>query len=294
MLPEGFRYLSFGWTGDPMIDGAPTPGAHDGMAALHWQGHRVRLVRNHEQGTGTPFGAVAYDLARGRRHHDRRVRPEVGRVPGHGGEPQRHRAQLRRRADAVGLVAHLRGNHDFNAATGMPHGYIFDVPADGAGDPAPIRDMGRFSHEAVAVDHVTGFVYETEDAGGSSGFYRFVPNKRNRPADGGRLFMLKVATAPLANLGASYPNGTTLPVEWVEIAEPDNISRTDAGQLRVGPGTGAGCGHLRAARGLLVRQRPEDLHRVDQRRHRPGADLGLRPARGDHPRCCSSRRARRC
>ena len=26
MLPEGFRYLSFGWTGDPMIDGTPTPG----------------------------------------------------------------------------------------------------------------------------------------------------------------------------------------------------------------------------------------------------------------------------
>ncbi len=53
----------------------------------------------------------------------------------------------------------------FNAATGLPHGYVFDVPADGAGDPEPIRDMGRFSHEAVAVDHVTGFIYETEDAG---------------------------------------------------------------------------------------------------------------------------------
>ena len=51
MLPEEFRYLSFGWTGDPMVDGAPTPGAHDGMAALHWHGHRVRLVRNHERGT---------------------------------------------------------------------------------------------------------------------------------------------------------------------------------------------------------------------------------------------------
>ena len=44
--------------------------------------------------------------------------------------------------------------------------------------------MGRFSHEAVAVDPVTGYVYETEDAGSSSGFYRFVPNKRNRPAGG--------------------------------------------------------------------------------------------------------------
>ncbi|MDP2317711.1 MAG: DUF839 domain-containing protein [Acidobacteriota bacterium] len=32
-LPEGFRYRSFGWTGDPLDSGARTPGAHDGMAA---------------------------------------------------------------------------------------------------------------------------------------------------------------------------------------------------------------------------------------------------------------------
>ena len=220
MLPEGFRYLSFGWTGNPMIDGAPTPGAHDGMAALHWRGHRVRLVRNHEQGTGTPFGAVAYDLGAA------------------GGTTtvefdQKSGEYLGTAASLSGTVRNCAGGPtlwgswltceettDFNATTGMPHGYIFDVPADGTGNPAPIRDMGRFSHEAVAVDHVTGFVYETEDAGGSSGFYRFVPNKRNRPAEGGRLFMLKVATAPLVNLGASYPNGTTVPVEWVEIATP--------------------------------------------------------------------------
>src|SRR5688500_15433375 len=54
-LPEGFRYLSFGWTGDEMANGSPTPGVHDGMAAMHWRGHRIRLVRNHEVGVGTPF-----------------------------------------------------------------------------------------------------------------------------------------------------------------------------------------------------------------------------------------------
>jgi secreted PhoX family phosphatase len=113
----------------------------------------------------------------------------------------------------------------------MPHGYVFDVPADGDGNPEPIRDMGRFSHEAVAMDPVTGFVYETEDAGGSSGFYRYVPNKRNRLHEGGRLFMLTVPTAPLANLGASYPNGVTFPVDWVEIGEPDSISPTMPGNF---------------------------------------------------------------
>jgi secreted PhoX family phosphatase len=55
MLPAGFRYISFGWTGDPMRDGNPTPSAHDGMAVVESRGNQVVLVRNHEQETGTPF-----------------------------------------------------------------------------------------------------------------------------------------------------------------------------------------------------------------------------------------------
>ena len=33
-LPEGFTYSSFGWTGDIMNDGIPTPSNHDGMAVI--------------------------------------------------------------------------------------------------------------------------------------------------------------------------------------------------------------------------------------------------------------------
>jgi uncharacterized protein len=78
---------------------------------------------------------------------------------------------------------------------------------------------------------MTGYVYETEDAGNSSGFYRFVPNKRRRLEHGGRLFMLTVPTSPLANLGASYPNGTTFPVDWVEIGQPDSDSSAMPGNF---------------------------------------------------------------
>jgi secreted PhoX family phosphatase len=231
MLPEGFRYLSFGWTGDAMENGAPTPGVHDGMAAMHWQGHRIRLVRNHEVGLGTPFGNAAYDAGAG------------------GGTTtiefdQKSGEYIQTTPSLSGTVRNCAGGPTvwgswltceettlFNTATGMPHGYIFDVPADGDGNPDPIRDMGRFSHEAVAMDPVTGYVYETEDAGGSSGFYRFVPNRRNRLHEGGRLFMLTVPTSPLANLGASYPNGVTFPVDWVEIGQPDSISPTMPGNF---------------------------------------------------------------
>ncbi len=39
--------------------------------------------------------------------------------------------------------------------------------------------MGRFQHEAVAVDPASGIVYETEDAfvAPLGSFYRFLPNQ---------------------------------------------------------------------------------------------------------------------
>src|SRR5919106_2821492 len=52
-LPKGFEYVSYGWTGDVMSDGIPTPGAHDGMAAFHQADGRIALVRNHELGGDT-------------------------------------------------------------------------------------------------------------------------------------------------------------------------------------------------------------------------------------------------
>jgi secreted PhoX family phosphatase len=94
---------------------------------------------------------------------------------------------------------------------------------------------GRFSHEAVAIDAVTGYVYETEDAGASllgffgasskSGFYRFIPDVHGRLAAGGQLFMLKVKGRTKLDLGDSYADGTTFDIEWVPIAKADNPDR---------------------------------------------------------------------
>src|SRR5688500_5402819 len=64
-LPEGFRYVSFGWAGDVMADGRKTPTKHDGMGAFAAGPGRVRLVRNHEESTGTPFSSAAYDASAG-------------------------------------------------------------------------------------------------------------------------------------------------------------------------------------------------------------------------------------
>ena len=220
LLPEGFRYTTLGWTGDLMSNGVPTPSNHDGMAAFAAGPGRVRLVRNHERSAGTPFSGAVYDpLASG------------------GTTSLDFDATLGELVDAhdslSGTIRNCAGGltpwgtwlscEETNEFHTYPHGYVFEVPADGTpGSALPLRDMGRFAHEAVAVDPITGDVYETEDAGTSSGFYRFVPNTPGDLAGGGRLFMLKVKDTWQANLNLSYANGTTFDVEWVQIASPEN------------------------------------------------------------------------
>ncbi len=69
MLPEGFQYRSFSWTGDPMTNGAPTPDSHDGMGVIaverRGEASELVLVRNHERGFASPIVAPArYDATR--------------------------------------------------------------------------------------------------------------------------------------------------------------------------------------------------------------------------------------
>ena len=77
--------------------------------------------------------------------------------------------------------------------------------------------MGRFVHEAIAVDPDTSDVYETEDAG-TAGLYRFIPHEKQVLFKGGRLQMVKVLGRPDLRKGCRM--GETLDAEWVDIRDP--------------------------------------------------------------------------
>ena len=218
LLPRGFEYMSFGWTNEPMSDGVPTPGAHDGMAAFR-DGDLVRLVRNHERGTGRPFGpaAATYDPAAAGGTTTLVFDPDRG-------------ALRESRASLSGTIRNCAGGPTPEGTwlsceetteispAGVRHGYVFEVPVDGVSDAVPLRAMGRFSHEATATDPATGIVYETEDAGNSA-FYRFRPNSADDLAAGGVLEAMRLAGTTDTRL---WTTGTSAPVEaWVTVGNPD-------------------------------------------------------------------------
>jgi secreted PhoX family phosphatase len=228
-LPAGFQYRSFGVAGTLMSDGNLTPLAHDGMAAYR-HGRTIRLVRNHEDRNAPDMGSTAGDPTK---KYDPRggggtttlvidpvtrelVRDFIslnGTIVNCAGGPTPWKSWLTCEETTEGPT---RGGW------GKPHGYVFDVPvqANNPVDAIPFPAMGRFSHEAVAVDPTTWIVYETEDNSSNSGFYRYIPKRRGRLAEG-KLEMLAIDGAPNYDTRTGQVLGKKLPVTWVPIPDPD-------------------------------------------------------------------------
>jgi hypothetical protein len=232
-LPEGFSYKVLSFTGKPMSDGNPTPCAFDGMAAFALPNGHVRLIRNHENRNASDTAVVKGDASHA---YDRKggggttslevrigkdgtaelVRDFVslnGTIVNCAGGPTPWGSWLSCEESVEGRMS----------GWGEEHGYIFEVPgsAEGPVKAVPLKAMGRFVHEAVAVDRATGVVYETEDRTPTAGFYRFIPATRDRLAAGGRLQMLAIEGRPNYDTGTGQKVGAPLQASWVDIPDPD-------------------------------------------------------------------------
>ncbi len=251
-LPEGFAYRVFSKTGEPMDDGLHVPGKHDGMAAFAVpdQPHLTILVRNHEiehaHKTTGPFGAnnelfdkvnpaLVYDRGYGKPHRGGCTTMVFD---------TREQRLVRQWLSLAGTARNCAGGPtpwgswitceetDWAADSDTnerAHGYAFEVPATlepKLHTPEPLRAMGRFYREAVALHASSGVVYQSEDQFDAP-VYRFVPSKPGDLRAPGRLEALMIAGRPRAQTGNHDRRDIELGVkhacEWVPLDDVEAI-----------------------------------------------------------------------
>jgi secreted PhoX family phosphatase len=134
-----------------------------------------------------------------------------------------------------------------NSPSTQRHGYNFEVDAmsDGPVEALPILAAGRFVHEATAWR--AGVLYETEDRSLQTDprlgtieacFYRYVLDERagqssNLAETTGVLEAAMVKGKPNFDFDAVTTPGTSFPIEWVVVDDPDHADDTDNRRDRV-------------------------------------------------------------
>jgi secreted PhoX family phosphatase len=264
-LPAGFDYVAFSSSArsdgadaafqQMLANGDPVPCRHDGMGAFAGPDGATILVRNHEV---DPEHGLGVD--------PRRARPWDPQ--GKGGTTtlwvDRDRRLTRSFASLSGTFRNCAGgvtpwgswltceectytpgppsaaSFDQRSDVSKRHGYVFEVPAaaEGLVEPVPILGMGRFYHEAVAVDAATGHVYMSEDRDDGL-LYRYRPavlaDGRVKPgqlkpgdlAKGGTLEALRIAGRPQEKTQnwqggeTAFVPGRAFKVDWVAIPDLD-------------------------------------------------------------------------
>lgn len=273
-LPEGFSYKIISRFGEVMDDGFRLPHVPDGMAAFPGENGLTILVRNHEVNADAPEEegpfysedntdilksvdkASVYDWGRGRPAmggtttliYDTKTQTVVsqylslsGTLRNCAGGPTPWNSWITCEETVQ------RANGHFEA----DHGYVFEVPATTKQQlhkAVPIKDMGRFNHEAVAVDPESGVVYLTEDR--SDGLlYRYIPNVKGEMLKGGKLQALVVRGQKSMDTRNWEETRTVelnspLEVEWIDVNQihaPDDDLRLrgfEGGAARFARGEG--------------------------------------------------------
>jgi uncharacterized protein len=257
-LPPGFSYRAISITGQPMDDGSLVPAGHDGMAAFPGPHNTTILVRNHELSLPLPT-TYNYPVVGAPKYSAGAIGGTTTLVIDANRQISKQFVSLAgTRTNCAGgptpwgswITCEETFSTTSSDGTTVKHGYVFEVAADansGIVTPIPLTAMGRFSHEAIAVDPNTGYIYETEDRGDGC-FYRFVPN-RKITAPGqlaqteGNLYALKIKGSTGSVNTTNNPTqggipgliqvGQTLNVEWVKIDNPDPHEENASSQVGV-------------------------------------------------------------
>lgn len=249
-LPEGFSYQIVSRAGDVMSDGFHAPSNFDGMGCFAAGDGKVALVRNHE------LTLNAAGWSRSAAGTNAQLQERLNKGPHFGRAPD-GRPVAGGTSTVIVDVASGKRESEFLSLTGtstncaggqtpwgswltceeavvkapessQSHGWVFEVPSAHKGlvTPVPLKDMGRYRHEAAAVDPKSGIVYLTEDREDGL-FFRFLPNQPGEMAKGGRLQALGWADTALPAdsrnwTGLDLAPRTARPVRWIDMDGTDS------------------------------------------------------------------------
>lgn len=249
-LPEGFSYRIISTFGDRMDDGLWVPHRPDGMAAFPGPDGLTILIRNHEVNAakGGAESAFGEDFAlTDRLESNEFYDPGQDHNPGQGGTTTilydtENQKVVREFLSLAGTLRNCAGGptpwnswltceeivSNPDDVYAKRHGYVFEVPATAEisrAKPIPIKEMGRFNHEAVAVDPLSNVIYLTEDD--SEGLlYRFIPDTAGQLLNGGTLQALAVYERPGLDTrnweSRTVEVGEKLQTEWIDVADVDS------------------------------------------------------------------------
>jgi secreted PhoX family phosphatase len=274
-LPAGFSYRVVSQASETMSDGLLVPGKADGMGCFAGDGSTVTLIRNHElKVTDRNIGPLGvHQRFADRLDASMAYALDDDGFPLPGGTTTmvydlKAQRLVSQHLSLSGTTINCAGGstpwgswlscEESTLGAGMgsnkDHGWVFEVPSTAKGlvKPVPLKAMGRFQHEAAAIDPRTGVVYLTEDSFDHKGlFYRFLPNDRADLAKGGKLQALGFRDAPEGGDARNFAGdpvvwtpGAWKDVTWIDLDGIDNPNEDlrfrgqKAGAAFVGRGEG--------------------------------------------------------
>ena len=246
-LPKGFEYQILSQQGTLMDDGLKVPGLPDGMAAFPGKKGRVILVRNHELTMNyKAYGPFPKEYKPSENLISKAYNANSLESISPGGttnivyNPKTKRVE-KQFLSLIGTDLNCAGGAmpwgawitceepaDLISERGRNHGYCFEVKASEDGmlqKAVPLKALGRFCHEAVALDPKSGILYLTEDVGDGL-LYRFIPDKAN-DLSSGKLQALAITDNPHADLRnwdnkkTSLSIGDSAKVKWIDLQDID-------------------------------------------------------------------------